>query len=77
MLNIQIYKFSLLVSPEPLPPAPVSEEPPLPSRPPKTTANFGSPKGKSWYHSALDRKQAETKLRKYNKVCGYCKKKSY
>lgn len=57
--------FSIPQAP-PIPPA--SEEPPLPSRPPKAFAPAGSPSGQSWYHYSLDRKQAESKLKRYTKV---------
>ena len=38
-------------------------EPPLP---PKPGAQYGSPRGCSWYHADLDRKRAEIKLKKYS-----------
>ena len=43
---------------------PPSVSPPEPPRP----VDANSPAGHSWYHKALDRRQAEAKIRKYQKV---------
>ena len=55
---------SSFLLPFPLEP-PSAEDPPVPPRP---ANQYGSPRGCSWYHSNLDRKRAEVKLKKYCKV---------
>lgn len=51
---------AMLFSPEP----PPVMEPPLPPKP--GAMQYGSPRGRSWYHADLDRKRAEIKLKKYS-----------
>ena len=43
---------------------PPSVSPPEPPKP----VNANRPAGHSWYHRGLDRRQAEAKIRKYQKV---------
>lgn len=51
----------------------MESQPPEPPRPMKASQT-GFPIGQSWYHAGLDRKNAEMKIRRYQKVL-YCQQK--